>query len=160
MFWLPFLSLFPSPNKTLACLHLRSEMHQIIRQGLWSMPLEILTMVSITFYTQSAFLYTVCMLHFITGKRSLHAWCPSTSARARCPSGFGPPADLDPRATIPASGFGPPLADLVPPAKTLLLSFCILLYYSFYFVIQRCTCNNDPDLSMWYARGAHVYLTS
>ena len=42
-----------------------------------------------------------------------------------CPSGFGPPrvwtpgpnllADLDPRASISASGFGPLLADLDPP---------------------------------------------
>ena len=45
----------------------------------------------------------------------------------RCPSGFGPPPVQiryqiwSPRKNS-ASGYGPPLADLDPPAKTLLLS--------------------------------------
>ena len=36
---------------------------------------------------------------------------PDFSPGMRCPSGFGPPLDLDP------SGFGPPSADLDPSTK-------------------------------------------
>ena len=51
----------------------------------------------------------------------------------RCPSGFGPPwiwapgpnplADMDPRESIFASGFGPPFANLDPPTKVIILYF-------------------------------------
>ena len=48
---------------------------------------------------------------------------PRTKSASRYgPPGPNPLADLDPRGTISASGFGSPLADLDPPAKTLLLS--------------------------------------
>ena len=91
------------------------------------------------------FCRSLCLFAYFDRKvsRFFYKYCISTRKSTsplfeycRCHSGFGPPADLDPRSKS-ASGYGPPFADLnplpnVPFKHPLYHTWSLILFASFF----------------------------